>query len=143
MGRQPRQDRAAGVAGEIVGDQVEVFLRMGLIECLQQRQIACRVACGRDLGERLAIPDAQRAIDPDLVASAVVEQRNLDAMPIWRPARRWRDVPGGHGAEFVDTQDRRAFGRVGVERDDRRSVGTKSGSVLVAHSRVRRQRTPS
>ena len=51
-----------------------------------------------------------------------------------------------HRAEFVDAEDGRLWRCVGVKRDDRGlcgDLGTKSGSLLIAHSCVLRQRTPS
>jgi hypothetical protein len=65
-----------------------------------------------------------------------------DAVAVDGPARgRW-EVARRYRPELVDAEDRRACGRRGVERDDGGPFGTKSGSLLLAHSRVRRQRTP-
>jgi hypothetical protein len=94
----------------------------------------------------LAGAHAQRAIDPDLLQSAVIIQRHRDAVAIRGPARSRWEVPGRYGAELVDADNRRPFRGCGVERDDARPFGTlgaQSGSLLVAHRRVRRQRTPS
>jgi hypothetical protein len=55
---------------------------------------------------------------------------------------RW-EIARGYGAELVDAQDRGAFGWLGVEPDDAGPFGTKLGSLLLAHKRVCRQRTPS
>lgn len=52
-------------------------------------------------------------------------------------------VWGDHRAEFVGADHRGVLGRVGVEADDPRSFGAKSGSLLVIHERVRRRRTLS
>lgn len=130
-----------------LGDEVEIAVRIGLVQRLEQSQVAGGVAGRRCLGERLPIADAQRAVDPRLLGPALVVEWDLDAMPDRRPARSRWEIARGHRVEFVwdfvDTEDRRACGRVRVERDDGRSFGAKSGSLLVANSRVSRQRIPS
>jgi hypothetical protein len=143
MRREPVPNGAAAVTGEVVGDQIEVPVRVGVIEPLQQREVAGSIARRCGLRQRLPILHCQRAIDPDFVQSPLVIQRRLDAVAVDGPARgRW-EVAGRYRAELVDAEDRRAGGRLGVERDDGGPFGTKSGSLLLAHSRVRRQRTPS
>jgi hypothetical protein len=62
-------------------------------------------------------------------------------MTIRRPARSRWEIAGGYGAEFVDTEDGGTFRWGRVELDDADSFGTKSGSLLLAHKRVCRQRT--
>jgi hypothetical protein len=140
---QPVPDRTTAVAREIVGNEIELTLGIGLVECVQERQLAHRVAGGCGLRQDLAGAHAERAVDPHLLQSAVILQRRLDAVATRGPARRWWEVPGGYRAELVDTDDRRPLGGCGVERDDPGPFGTKSRSLLVAHRRVRRQRTPS
>ncbi len=140
---QPVPDGATEMAGEVVGNEVEIALGIGLVERVQQRQVACGGARGRGLGQDLAGAYAQRSIDPDLLQSAVIIQRHLDAVAIRGPARSRWEVPGRYGAELVDADNRRPFRGCSVERDDTRPFGAKSGSLLVAHRRVRRQRTPS
>jgi hypothetical protein len=65
MGFQPLPDGTAGVAGEVVGNQIQVTSRIGLIQRLEQLQIATGIAGASGLGQRLPIPDAERSIDPD------------------------------------------------------------------------------
>src|SRR5258708_27660213 len=60
-----------------------------------------------------------------------------------------RGGSGRYGAAFIDTEDGRLRRWASVERDDPGplgtlgTLGTKSGSVLLAHRRVRWRRTPS
>jgi hypothetical protein len=143
MRGQPLPDRAPAVTGEIVGDEVKIPLRIGVVKGLEQRQIAGGVAGRSGLGQRLPIPDAERPIDPDFLRPALVVQGHFDAVAIPRPARDWWEVPRSHWPEFVDAEDGRLRRRCSVERDEPRPFGTKSGSLLFAHSRVRRQRIPS
>jgi hypothetical protein len=82
VGRQPVADRAAGVAGEIVGDQIEVAFGIVAVDRAEQVQIARGIACGRGLGADLPIADAQRAVDPGLVVAAAVDERGFDAVAI-------------------------------------------------------------
>jgi hypothetical protein len=143
VGSEPVPDRTTQMAGEVIGDKVEVALGIGPVEGLQQGEVVGRVARWRSLGKDLPIAHAEGAIHPDLFKSAVIVQGRLDAMPIHRPAKSRWEIPRGYGAEFVDADDRRPCGRRRIERDDGGPFGTKSGSLLVAQSRVRRQRTPS
>src|SRR5260370_10373738 len=89
---------------------------------------------------------AQRPVDPDLLESAVIAPRRLEAVASDRPTRRGREIAGRYGAEFVDAEDRRLGRRLRGGRGDWGPFGTlgaQSGSLLIAHRRVRRQRTPS
>ena len=138
---QPVPDRTAGVAGQVVRNQVEIAPRIGLVERLEQLEVAGGITGPRGLGQRLAISDRERPIDPHLGRSAVVVERHLDPVSVGRPLRCRRKIARGYRAELVDTQDRGTLGRVGVEADDAGSFGTKSGSLLLAHKRVCRQRT--
>lgn len=135
------------MAGEIVSDEIEIAVRIGVIEGLEQREIAGGVARERErgcgLGQRLSIPDAERTIDPDFIRAALIVQRHFDAVAIDGPAWGWGKVARGYRSKFVDAEDRRLRGRCGVERDDPRPFGAKSGPLLFAQSRVCRQRTPS
>jgi hypothetical protein len=140
---QPVANRTTAVTGQIVGDQIEVAMRIGVVQRVEQLQVACGIARGRGLGQRLPVADAERAVDPGLLGATLIVQGHFDAVAIGRPARsRWK-VARGYWTEFVDAEDRRLGRWVGVERDDAGPFGTKLGSLLVAHSRVRRQRTPS
>lgn len=82
MSRQPVLNGATGVAGEIVGNQVQVTLRIRLVEGLQQREVASGVARGCRLGEHVAVPHAECAVDPHLVGSPLIVERHLDAVPV-------------------------------------------------------------
>ena len=94
----------------------------------------------------LAVAHTERALDPNFLGSPIIIEGYLDPVSVGRPARSRREVTGRHRTEFVDAEDRRRGRRLGVERDNGGpcgTLGTKSGSLLVAHRRVRRQRTPS
>ena len=71
MRGQPHANGATAVAGQVVGDEVEVALWIGVVKRLEQREVARSIARGRRLGQHLPVPDAQRAIDPDLVGTAL------------------------------------------------------------------------
>jgi hypothetical protein len=143
MRHQPVANGTTGMAGQVVGDQVEIALWIRLVEGLQQLQRARRVARGCRLGQHVSVAPAQRPVDPDFVPCPLVIQGRRDAGASGRPAGRGREIAWGYRAEFIDADDPRLWGRLGVERDDPRPFGTKSGSLLVAHRRVRRQRTRS
>ncbi len=143
MLRPPLPNGATAVTGEIIGNQIQVALRIRLVERLQQRKIPRGMTGERCLRQRLAISYAERAIHPPFLRSSGVVQGDFDAMARGRPARSWGEVARSHGSYLIDTADRRVLRWGGVERDDRRSFGTNSLSVLVAHNRVLRQRTPS
>ena len=128
---------------EIVGDEIQVAFGIVAINRAEQLEIAGGIACRRGLGADLPITEAQRSVDPRLVVAAAVDERGFDAVAIPGPPRSRREGARGYRAQFVDAEDRRSLRRSGVEGDDPRPFGAKSGSVLVAHSRVRRQRTPS
>jgi hypothetical protein len=140
---QPVAHGTTEMARQIVGNQVQGALGKGLLERLQHGAVARRVACGRGLGQHVAIADAQGLVDPHLVGSARVIQGHFAAVAIDRPARGRGEIAWGYGAQFVDADDRRILRRVGVARDALRPFGAQSGSLLVAQRRVRRQRPPS
>jgi hypothetical protein len=54
MNVEPLPDGSTGVAGEIVGNQVEVSARVRAVHGLKERQIATGVARKSGLGQRLA-----------------------------------------------------------------------------------------
>jgi hypothetical protein len=143
MSFEPLPDRAAAVAGEIIRDEVEIPLRIGLIERVQQGEIATGIARGCRVGQCLAVAHAQRAIDPDFVGTTLIVQGDFDAVPVHGPAGSGWEIARRHGTEFVNAEDRGLRRRLGVERDDCGPFGAKSGSLLFAHKRVRRQRIPS
>jgi hypothetical protein len=47
---EPVVNGAATVAGQVVGDEVEVTLRIDLVEPLQEREVASSVRLGRSTG---------------------------------------------------------------------------------------------
>jgi hypothetical protein len=143
MGGAPLADAATRVTREVVDDEIEFAIWIVAIDGAEQIEIPQRVARASGLGADLSITDAQRAIDPGVVVAAAVDEEGFDPMAICRPARSRREGARSYRPQLVDAEDRRALRRNGVEGDDLRPVGAKSGSVLVAHSRVRRQRTPS
>ena len=143
MGGEPRADGATGVTREVVGDEIEVALGIVAIDGAEQVEIPCGVACRRGLGADLSITDAQRAVDPGFVVAATVDERGFDAVAVPGPPRSWWEGPRRYRPQLVDAEDRRSLRRSRVEGDDPRPFGANSGSLLVAHSRVRRQRTRS
>ncbi len=143
MGGEPLADGATGVTREVVGDEIEVALGIVAIDGAEQSEIPCGVACRRGLGADLSITDAQRAVDPGFVVAATVDERGFDAVAVPGPPRSWWEGPRRYRPQLVDAEDRRSLRRSRVEGDDPRPFGANSGSLLVAHSRVRRQRTPS
>ncbi len=140
---EPVLDRATGVTRAGIRDQLQVTGRVGLRSRREQGQIASGIARGRGLSEDLPLMDLKRARDPDLLRAAPKRQRGFDAVPSGGPARCRREGTGRHGAQLVETKDRRALRWVGGERDELGPFGTKSGSELVAQGCVRRQRTPA
>jgi hypothetical protein len=82
MGLQPFPDRPARMAGQVVGNQVEVPARVRAVQRLEQLQIATGVACASGLGQRLSVSDAQRSLHPHLRRSPVVIERNLNPVSI-------------------------------------------------------------
>jgi hypothetical protein len=143
MGGEPRADGATGVTREGVGDEREVAVGMVAIDGAEQIQIPCGVARGSGLGADLSITDAQRAVDPGVVGAATADEWGVDPVAIPGPPRSRREGARSERPQLLDAEDRRSLRRVGGAGDDRRPVGATSGSALVAHRRVRRQRTRS
>lgn len=143
MRDEPRLDGGTLVTGKVVSDEEEFPAGVGLIHGVEQGLEAGGVAGERGLRERLAITWTQRSVDPDLVGTTTIVQGGLDAMAIRRPARCRRERARAHRPELVEAEDRRSLRRVGIQGDDPRSFGTNAGSVLVAHVRGCRHRTPS
>ena len=143
MSRQPLLNRGTLVAGEVVGDEVDLSGGIGLLDRLEQSELALGVSGGSGERQRLAVFDPQSTVDPNLLGTTTVLQRRLDAMAVQRPARGGRICARAHRPEFVEAGHRGTFRWVGVEADDSGSFGTNSGSSLSAHGRVLRQRTPS
>ena len=140
---QPVPNRAAGVAGEIVVDQVEVTLRVRHLDGLKELEEACSIAGGRGEGERLPIAGTESTVDPDCIRPPSIIQWRCDPVPIGRPPGSGGKGARGHWSEFIETEDRRPFRWLGGEGDDPRSCGTHSGSLLSAQLRGCRHRIPS
>src|SRR6266496_1688039 len=140
---QPRAGAAAAVAGQVVGDHHDGPGRVGGLDGGQQLLVADRVAgrCGHR--HLLPVADAQRAIHPGPLRPTAVVQQRLDPVAVRGPAGRGREAAGDHRAELVGADHGHVRRRSGVAGDDLGSCGAKSGSVLVVHERVRRQRTRS
>ncbi len=143
MLREPGPRLGTIVAGEIVGDDEDVAGGIVGFDVSEQRDVVRRVARSGASGQVLAITHAQGSVDPCFLRSAAVIQRCFDAMSIGGPAWGGREAARDYWPEFVGADGRRALGRLRVVADDRRSFGTKSGSLLVPQLCVRRQRTPS
>ena len=118
MGAQPLLNRRALVAGEIVGDQVEVAERIGLLDGVEQADIADGVPRAGRQGHLVPVPDAQGTIDPDFLATATVFQGCFDPMTVRRPAGRRGKAPRDHRTELIKGEDRPVLGRSDVKRDD-------------------------
>ena len=82
MGGQPLADGATTVAGEIIGDEIQVTVGIGVIEGLEKRALGGRVARRCRLGQRLPVAHTQRPVDPDLVGATRVVERHFDAVAI-------------------------------------------------------------
>jgi hypothetical protein len=139
--KQPSPNRRAGMARQVVSDQIEVALRICLVDDVQQAQIALRIACWRGQGQFMAVRHTQGAIHPHFIGSATVFKGRFHPMAVRGPTRRGREGAGRDWSQFIDTHDCAIHGRLGVEADDRCPFGTKSGSVLVAQAWMPRQRT--
>ena len=75
MGRQPLLNGPTGVAGEIVADQMELALRIGLVNYCEELEVADRIARRSREGHFPSVTHPQGPIDPDLlVAPPVVQQ---------------------------------------------------------------------
>jgi hypothetical protein len=85
MGGEPLADGATGVTREVVGDEVEIAHGIVAIECAEQREIPCGVACRSGLGADLSIPDAQGSVDPGFIIAAAVDEWGFDAVATRRP----------------------------------------------------------
>src|SRR5258708_27247049 len=114
-----------------------------MFDAFGERNIVRQVARSGESSQFLAIAHAQCSVDPGFLRAATVIQRRFDAMPIGRPAGRWREGAWNYWPEFVGADGRRALGRLGIVADDRRPFGTKSSSSLSPPLWMRRHRTPS
>src|SRR3954447_14501030 len=59
MRGQPLLNRRALVTGEIVGDEIEIAVRIGLVDCLKQLQVPDGVARRSSQGHLLAVSNPQ------------------------------------------------------------------------------------
>jgi hypothetical protein len=66
MRLEPLPYRAAGMAGQVVGDQIEIPRWEGTVQRLEQVEIATGIAGPGGLGQGLPIANAQGSVDPDL-----------------------------------------------------------------------------
>ena len=119
------------VTTEIIGDDVEVSRWIVGLNVGKPRDVALGVARGSTPGQCLAIAHTQRSIDPGFRGTTTVIHERFDAVPIGRPAGRWREGAGNYWPEFVGADGRRPLGRLRVVADDRCPFGTNSGSELV------------
>src|SRR5262249_39229511 len=78
MEPQPGLDRSAGMAGEMVADQVEVAVGGGRSELVKEDEVAHGVTRRRGAGHFLPIAYASRAVDPDLLLAAPLVERHFD-----------------------------------------------------------------
>lgn len=82
------------VTGQVVGDDVDVTGRIGLFDQFEEALVVDAVAGGRGERDGVAVADADRSVDPDLVRAARVFQCRLDPVPIDRPPWRWSESSG-------------------------------------------------
>ena len=86
MARQPGADRATEMAGELVGAEIPVATRRGRSEGVQQcaaaRGTPAVLRAGAVSLQHLPVAHTQRAVDPDLVESALVIQWHLAAVAV-------------------------------------------------------------
>jgi hypothetical protein len=156
MARQPGADRATELAGELVGAEIPVATRRGRSEGVQQRAVPRRVARGR----RLSSAPARRAHTARRRPRPARVRARHPGAPCCGGRLVTSPGPAGSGGGGLgvtgprsSTQRTVASGGGAVERATMcalvgtlgtlGTLGTKSGSVLLAHSRVRRQRTPA
>jgi hypothetical protein len=79
---QPGPGVLAVVAGEVIGDDHDLAVRVGVLYLLQEPLVVAAVAGRGAHGDRLPVGDAKPAVDPGLLRSAGVLQRRLDPVPI-------------------------------------------------------------
>ena len=82
MGFEPFPDGTTGVAGQVVGNQIQVPGRIGAVQRLEQVEVASGVAGASGLGQCPAISDREGSIHPDLGWSPVVVQWHFDPVPV-------------------------------------------------------------
>src|SRR5690348_10214072 len=114
---------------------------VGLLLELEEVLVEGAVAGRGAQGDRVAVGDAQPAVDPGLLRPAGVLQRRLDPVPAGRPAGGGREGARDHRPQLIGADHRGAGRRGGAGLHDAGPFGANSGSVLVAQLRVRRQRT--
>lgn len=98
---QPRAGLGTVVAREIVGDDEEIAGRIIGFNVSRESDIVGGVARSGTSGELFAITHAECSIDPGFLRSATVVQHCFDAVPIRRPAGRWRKGAGNYWPELV------------------------------------------
>jgi len=127
---QPSVGLGTVVAGEVVGDDVDVAHRIVSFDVMKQSDVVRRGARGGASGQFLAIAHTQRSIDPGFLGTATVIQRCFDAMSSGRPGRRWGKGVGNYWPEFVGANGRRPLWWLGVVADDRwPDCGQNPGTV--------------
>jgi len=86
MSLQPRLNGWALVTGEIVRDEIQISLRIVLLDRIQQAQVAGGVARVRRQRPLEPIADAQPSVHPNFLHPSAVFQRSFDPMAICGPA---------------------------------------------------------
>jgi hypothetical protein len=79
---QPGPGALAVVAGQVAGDHVDHSHGVGLLGQLEEVLVESAVAGRGAHGDRVAVGDAQPAVDPGLLRPAGILQRRLDPVPI-------------------------------------------------------------
>jgi hypothetical protein len=131
------------VAGEIVGNDVNVSAGIVGFDVLKQSNIVGRVARSSTAGQFPTVVHAQCSIDPRFLRTSTVVQRCLDTVTCGRPTWSRRKATRDYWSEFIGADGRRSLCWSRVVDDDLGSFGTKSSSELSPQLCVRRQRTPS
>jgi hypothetical protein len=138
---QPGARLQAGMTTEIITDDEDVAFGIVGFDVVQKRNVAFRVARSGAARQFFPIVHTQRSIHPGLLRSPAIVQWRFDTVAVARPARGRVKGAWDYWSEFVGTDGRRSFGRLGVMDDDRRSFGTKSLSRGSLQLWVLRQRT--
>jgi len=79
---EPGPGGQAVVAGQVVGDDPGLPVRVGVLDLLQELLVEDAVAGGGGHGQGLAVGGAQAAVDPGFLRSAAVVEFRFDPVPV-------------------------------------------------------------
>jgi hypothetical protein len=121
MPLQPGARLQAAMTREIVRDNEDVPVRIVRFDLFEQLNVPFGVTRGSATGDLLAVTHPQRPVHPGFFRSPTIVQWRFDTVAVARPARGRIKGAWDYWSEFVGTDGRRSFGRLGVMDDDRRS----------------------